>query len=1227
VNDGKINGSPQWVMIFLFGVTALALAVGGYRFYHHQEHSVRDASYIQLKAIAELKVNQLVAWRQERLADARINSSGIVRLYVLQWLQERDADAALQAKILAHLQEYGELQGYENMILAGADGRMLLSLDPRLTALHPHAEQLVAEAVSSREAVFGDFFRCPVCSQVHLDVAASILDDENRPVAVLILRTNPQQYLYPLVQSWPTPSWSAETLLIHKEGEVVLLLNPLRHRSDPPLTLRIPLSQADVPAVQAAFGRTGQFEGRDYRGVEVLADIRPVPDSPWIMVAKVDVDEVLTEARYRGSLIGLLTLAVVLLTGLGMGFVYKHRTKRTFQALYRAERERREAQEEIRATLYGLGDGVIATDSAGRVTRMNPVAEALTGWREAQALGTPHTEVFRILNEETRAKVEDPVERVLREGKVVGLANHTLLIARDGSERPIADSGAPILNEKGEIAGVVLVFRDQTEERQYLYKLKASEKRFRQISSTISDLAYSCNTENGDVYVIDWMVGAAEKITGYSIDEIKTRRCWRFLVVDEDLPLFQEHIVGLPPGSTGSCELRIRNKSGEIVWLASVAQCVGQFDVPGRSVLYGALIDVTKRKLAEEALRDSEKWMKSVFRVAPTGIGVVKDRMIVDVNPRICEMTACSREELIGSSARIFYPAQEDYEYVGKEKYLQISRQGTGTVETRWIKKDGTIIDVLLSSTPIDLHDLSRGVTFTATDISKRKRAEEELRKLSMAVEQSPASVMIADLQGNIEYVNPRFTEVTGYTLDEVLGRNMGILRSGETSIEEYRTLLETITSGGEWHGVFHNKKKDGALFWERASISPIRDPSGAITHFIAVKEDITAQKTLEDQLRQAQKLESVGRLAGGVAHDFNNMLAVIMGRTEVAIMKADPSQPIFKDLQEILKAAQRSTDLVRQLLAFARQQTVAPRVMDLNEVVSGVTKMLQRLIGEEIDLIWNPGKDLWQVKIDASQVDQLLANLAVNARDAIAGVGSLTIETENMVLDEAYCANNAESAPGEYVLLAVSDNGCGMNRETLASIFEPFFTTKGPGCGTGLGLSTVYGIVKQNEGFINVYSEPDQGTTFKIYLPRFSAEPSGTLLEKEVRPVPVGTETVLLVEDEAAILDLGRIMLEGLGYTVVTAKAPGEALLFAAEHSGPIHLLITDVVMPEMNGRELAELLTAGRPGLKCLYMSGYTADIIAHRGVLDEGVNFVQKPFSMRDLAKKVREALGQE
>ncbi|MDP3480288.1 MAG: ATP-binding protein, partial [Desulfoprunum sp.] len=374
---------------------------------------------------------------------------------------------------------------------------------------------------------------------------------------------------------------------------------------------------------------------------------------------------------------------------------------------------------------------------------------------------------------------------------------------------------------------------------------------------------------------------------------------------------------------------------------------------------------------------------------------------------------------------------------------------------------------------------------------------------------------------------------------------------------------------------------------------------------------------------QQAQKMESIGRLAGGVAHDFNNMLSVILGYSQMVLERTDPASSMYGDLQEIHSAGVRSANITRQLLAFARQQTIAPQVLDLNETVESMLKMLRRLIGEDINLIWQPVA-VWPVKVDPSQIDQILANICVNARDAISGVGKITIETATTTFDAAFCSEHTDFTPGEFVLLGISDNGCGMDKEILDNLFEPFFTTKEVGKGTGLGLATVYGIVKQNNGFINVYSEPGKGTTFRVYLPRHSEQGSASEKQREEVIQRGRGETVFIVEDEPSILKLTAKMLVGLGYVVVTAGSPMEAVTLAKERRAPIDLLITDVIMPEMNGRDLADALISISPDLKCLFMSGYTASVIATQGVLEEGVHFIQKPFSARGLAAKVREVL---
>lgn len=505
-----------------------------------------------------------------------------------------------------------------------------------------------------------------------------------------------------------------------------------------------------------------------------------------------------------------------------------------------------------------------------------------------------------------------------------------------------------------------------------------------------------------------------------------------------------------------------------------------------------------------------------------------------------------------------------------------------------------------------------------------RKEREAELQRVTKAIEQAGEMILITDADGTIQYVNPAFTRVTGYTWDEVVGKNPRILKSGIQDDAFYRQMWETLSSGHVWTGRMVNHRKDGKAFTEVATISPVVDETGRIIHYVAVKRDITEELKLMSQLEQAQKMEAVGRLAGGVAHDYNNMLNVILGYTEMALTQMDRSSRVYEYLTEVHRAARRSADITRQLLAFARKQMISPVVLDLNATVESMLKMLRRLIGENIDLEWIPGKGLCSVKIDPSQVDQLLANLCVNARDAIRNVGKITIETRNVVFDEDYCSHHSGFKPGAYVMLAVSDNGCGMEKDVMKHIFEPFFTTKEMGQGTGLGLATVFGIVKQNNGFINAYSEPGKGSTFRIYFPQHVSEGAACPLPEKPKPPLSRGETILVVEDEPSLMKMVSSMLGYLGYTVLGASTPKDALRLAEEKGREIDLLLTDVIMPQMNGKELANELISLNPNLKCLFMSGYTANAIVHHGILDEGVHFIQKPILMNDLAVKVREAL---
>ncbi|MBM9536068.1 PAS domain S-box protein [Desulfobulbus alkaliphilus] len=524
-----------------------------------------------------------------------------------------------------------------------------------------------------------------------------------------------------------------------------------------------------------------------------------------------------------------------------------------------------------------------------------------------------------------------------------------------------------------------------------------------------------------------------------------------------------------------------------------------------------------------------------------------------------------------------------------------------------------------------------KGVVSRALDITDRKRSEDALRESEARFRAlhnaSFGGIAIHD-KGVILECNQGLSEISGFGYDELIGMD-GLLLIAEQSRE---AVMRNIRSGYEQPYEAFGVRKNGEEYPLRLEARNI--PHKGKTVRVVEFRDITERKRaeaehakLQEQLIQAQKMETVGRLAGGVAHDFNNMLGVILGYTEMTLEQVSPGHPMYKALHGIQQAAQRSADLTGQLLAFARKQAIAPRIIDLNETVERMLKMLRRLIGEDIDLIWLPGRNLEPIKMDPTQIDKILANLCINARDAIAGVGKVTIETAAASLDEAWCAVHNETVPGEYMLLAISDNGCGMDRETLSHLFEPFFTTKEQGKGTGLGLASVYGAVTQNKGFINVYSEPGQGTTFKIYLRAYGDQSAGVEGKTLELPAEHGSETILLVEDEPAILEMTMMMLERLGYTVLAAATPGEAIRLAHEHAGSIDLLMTDVVMPEMNGQELAGYLLAHSPNLKCLFMSGYTANVIAQHGVLDKGVHFIQKPFTMEDLKRKLGQTLNRE
>jgi PAS domain S-box-containing protein len=622
-------------------------------------------------------------------------------------------------------------------------------------------------------------------------------------------------------------------------------------------------------------------------------------------------------------------------------------------------------------------------------------------------------------------------------------------------------------------------------------------------------------------------------------------------------------------------------------------------------------------------VRTSQELLQSVIEGMGDPVFVKDtDSRYLLINQATVQLFGVTRAEVVGRGAEAVFPP-EVAPFV-QESDARVLREGVAmTFEETLPTRMGNRRFLVSKAPRRDAQGAIIGLVGVARDITDLKQADETIRRLSTAVDQSPAAVIITDPSGRIVYVNRKFTEISGYSSEEVVGQNPRLLKSGKTSADQYRQLWSTIQSGATWRGEYQNRRKNGDLYWASTTIAPVKDESGTITHFVAIQEDVTDTRSLEAQLRQAQKMEAVGRLAGGVAHDFNNLLTVITSYSQLLLEDMAAADPRRADLQEIQRAAIGAAGLTRQLLAFSRQQVLEPRVLNLNDVLSAAGKMLQRLIGEDVALQLTLAPDLGNVKADPGQIEQVIMNLAVNARDAMPDGGKMTIETSNIDLDASYAAQHAVVAPGSYILVAVTDTGSGMDEPTKARLFEPFFTTKEIGRGTGLGLATVYGIVKQSNGYIWVYSELGHGTSFKVYLPRVSEAAAAAA---ETRPLLLngGTETILLAEDASGVRAVAQEILKRLGYTVLVANDGHSALQLARARTELIHLLITDVIMPEMSGRQLADRLKEQRPGLKVLFVSGYTDDAIVRHGMLEPGIAFLQKPFTPQTLARKVREVL---
>ncbi len=1203
-------------------VLTVVFVLAGIAYYNSQIDRIRLQKYRDLASVTKMKVSQIERWRHERVGDVRdIARSPFWRRAVAKILHS-STDTFLLSVARDRLALERDLNLYSDAFVTDLSGKTAVFAGSVRPEIYPSELPTLKLAGEGKGPATSDLF-LNRNGTVQIDFMDAVRDDHGRPVGVVIMRSYASDFLYPVVESWPVFTRTAESVLHERWGDSVMVMSPLRGDSSSVLEKFVPLRFVRMPGVQAALGKTGPIEGTDYKGRKVLAYAVQVPNSPWYLVSKVDVNEAYGEMWYRGAVVALLVLMSIIISIAFTAYLYRHREAYAFKRLYEIEAERRKAVEQLGKTqaMYRIvaensHDGIIFLDQEGRIKQRTPSFLRISGYTDEERLGRTEME---LVHPEDREKFLEAWNTVLERANYVMKSEYRIL-RKDGKWVWLETDMQNFLGNP-EVNAVVLISHDVTSR-------KESEK------SQMLQLA--AMSAAADAIVITDIKGTIQyvntsftELTGYSYAEAVGQNPRVLKSGLQDPSYYKDLWDTILSGEVWRGELVNRRKDGS-TYQESMSVTPIKDDKGEISHFIAVKRDITERKRAEEELHSSEKRLRAVYDAIPdlvfriSGDGTFIDYKADDkdlyVPPsaingrRACDLLPPDLAKLIEekTGAALTTGKMQNYDYE-----LPIPGRGIREYDAR-----------MVPSGPNEVIAFIRDVTDSRRTLEQLRQKEEQLSLVfdNMTDVLFNLRVEPEDRFRFIE-VNRTFLRATGFTEEQVIGkdfRDVLPLSAHDLVLGKYKEAIDT----------------GRPVYWEEASeypagrkvgevsVAPIFNSLGKCTNLIGTVHDLTEQKkseekqkSLEAQLLQSQKIESIGRLAGGVAHDYNNILGVVLGYTQLINRKLEKDSPVYRYIELIDSAAKRGANLTRQLLAFARQEIISPKPLNPDSTISSLLSLLKRTIGEDLELKFVPGSKPWNINADPTQFDQVLLNLATNARDAIQGVGSIIIETSKFTLNENEAGGRLNLRPGDYVVIAVTDNGKGMDSETVAKIFEPFFTTKSSGKGTGLGLSTVYGIVNQNGGAVEVHSVVNEGTTFRLYFPRYLGEIKEAASDEGAVDLS-GTETILVVEDQAELLELAKNILEDEGYRVLTALTPSEGLLIAEAFVGEIDMLLTDVIMPVMNGKELNDKIKAVRPNLKTVFMSGYTADVISNRGVLAKGVEFIQKPFTPQSLAAKIRE-----
>jgi PAS domain S-box-containing protein len=1066
------------IYAFVFIVSFITIiCLGAYFYFSYEVKSVRREVYKDLEAISTLKITQIKNWNNERFANAKVFTQSDIHLNDLENLIHYKSPAYLNSEIIKNLKILNTNSDYSNIIISNTEGKPFLSLEPKQQQIDSSTMRFIKSAVKNKRITFTDLYRPSSSDKICLDYIAPVINKENTVTAVIIFRINPDTYLYPLIKEWPVQSNSSETLIVRRDNGNALFLNELNHQSGAALKLRIPLARKEVPAVQAVLGYKGIFEGVNYRGANVLSYISPVSGTPWIMIAMEDTREIYAELYFKEVVIITFTIILILVFLGGLWGFYHYRQRNIYRELFTREKELRVYHEEFKTILYSVGDAIITIGTNGKIKNMNRTAEELTGWNEAEAKGKPLEDVFKIINEETRSIVKNPFNIVLNEGKIVGLANHTLLLSKDGREIPIADSGAPIKSEHDEVLGVVLVFRDQSDERNAQKTIEESRLRFLSLFRNMNEgVALHELVDDSNNYRIIDVNPQFEKILGINRTDVAGKLATEAYKVNE-APYLEIYSNVVRTGQSHTFETYFESMNKHFI--ISV--------VPWLNTGFATIFtDITLHKHAQQALAESEEKFRAVYNTSPSAISIseIETGTFVEVNDACEKLLGYNRSEILGKNTFDLGTWVNEDEREALEDAIR-TKGFYNNLEIKLKAKNGSIIDCLISGRLILINN-KKFVVAVLHNISELQKAtlaikESEERFRKIFEEHSAVKLLIDPKTGEIVEANKAAAEYYGWTKEELLQMNINEINI--SSPEKIKMQMDQVSEHKKTHFEFVHRNKNGSIRDVEVFSSTL--DIGGKEYLHSIIHDITKRKLVEEKLKKYS--EELIKLNAGkdkmfsiIAHDLRGPFNPLLGISE--IMANDFKSLSKKELKyyskEIFNSLKNIYTLLENLLSWSRIETgqmqFNPEKINIYEKTENVINLLSEISkSKDISVFNETCKDIF-VTADPTMLNSVMQNLIGNSIKFTYNGGSLRVFAEEI--------NNG------FIKVTVSDNGVGMDDKQIKNLFKLSVTsTRGTNNekGTGLGLMICKEMVEKNGGTISVKSEAGKGTDISFTIPK----------------------------------------------------------------------------------------------------------------------------------------------